>query len=48
MKEKIFNISDDKFNGERIDKFLGHTQKNMSRSFVQKLIKEDRIKINGE
>lgn len=35
-------------NGERIDKFLSHEMIDFSRSYVQKLIKEGHVRVNGK
>lgn len=42
-----FNVSDE-FSGIRIDKFLADSCPDQSRSFLQKLLKEGNVKVNGK
>lgn len=45
MKEEIFQVTDEQ-DGERLDKMLSIIYPDFSRSFFQKLIKENSIKVN--
>ena len=44
--DKINLISD--MNGERIDRFLSGNLEDLSRSYIQKLMKDGRILVNGK
>ena len=46
MQEEQFIIKEDD-NGVRIDLFLSKQLENVSRSYIQKLIKEKEISVNG-
>ena len=46
MAEKILNVQDG-IAGYRIDKFLAEQMESYSRSYIQKLLKEDGVKICG-
>ncbi len=46
-EERTFNI-DIEDEGERVDKFLAGKNEEMSRSYLQKLIDRDLVKVNGE
>lgn len=45
MAKMVFTVSDEN-EGIRIDKFLTEESDNLSRSYIQKLIKEDRLLVN--
>jgi len=45
MSEIIFRVQEE-YEGIRIDRFLAEQQEDMTRSYIQKLIKEDRLKVN--
>ena len=45
MNEEFELICDEK--GERIDRFLSGKRKDLSRSYIQKLIKEGNVNVNG-
>lgn len=45
MKEEIFQVTSEQ-DGERLDKLLSMIYPDFSRSFFQKLIKENSIKVN--
>lgn len=47
MKEEIFQVTSEQ-DGERLDKLLSIIYPDFSRSFFQKLIKENSIKVNGK
>ena len=44
--DQINLISD--MNGERIDRFLSENLEDLSRSYIQKLMKDGRILVNGK
>lgn len=46
MKKEVFEVSDQQ-EGERVDKFLSNIYPDLSRSFFQKLIKNQQILVNG-
>lgn len=46
MKKEVFEVSDQQ-EGERLDKFLSNIYPNLSRSFFQKLIKNQQVLVNG-
>lgn len=46
MQEKRIDITEEQ-TGERIDRFLADTEEALSRSFIQKLIKEGKVLVNG-
>lgn len=46
MQEKIIYVTEDDTE-ERIDKFLAETEDTLSRSYIQKLMKEGRVLVNG-
>lgn len=46
MQEKIIYVTEDDTE-ERIDKFLAKAEDTLSRSFIQKLMKEGRVLVNG-
>ncbi len=46
MHKYVFKISEE-LDGERIDKALGLLIDSLSRSFIQKFIKEDKVTVNG-
>lgn len=45
MKTEVFQIETE--NGERIDKFLSGEMTDFSRSYIQKLVKEGHVRVNG-
>lgn len=47
MQEKKIYITEEQA-GERIDKYLAETEETLSRSFLQKLIKDGKIIVNGK
>ena len=47
MEELLFNVTED-YEGERIDKYLSFFVDSFSRSYLQKLISEDKITVNGK
>jgi len=47
MKKKIFTVSQ-KNKGQRLDKFLAKKNKELSRSYLQKLINNDKVLVNGQ
>lgn len=47
MKEEIFQVSNEQ-DGERLDKYLSVIYPDLSRSFFQKLIKDNQILVNDE
>ena len=46
MKKEVFEVSDQQ-EGERLDKFLSNIYPDLSRSFFQKLIKNQQVLVNG-
>ena len=46
MKKEVFEVSD-RQEGERLDKFLSNIYPDLSRSFFQKLIKNQQVLVNG-
>ena len=48
MIDALIISADEKYNGWRIDKVVSDFQSDISRSFVQKLIEQGDVKVNGE
>ncbi|TAH68657.1 MAG: RluA family pseudouridine synthase, partial [Anaerolineaceae bacterium] len=48
QEQNIDLIVEEEFDKERIDKYLTSLLDDMSRSYVQKLIKEDRVLVDGK
>ena len=46
MEEFTYRITPEE-EEERIDKWISNTLKDLSRSYIQKLIKEDMVFVNG-
>ena len=47
QEQNIDLIVDDEYDMERIDKYLASVLDDMSRSYIQKLIGEKRVSVNG-
>ncbi|ACL69689.1 RluA family pseudouridine synthase [Halothermothrix orenii] len=47
VDEKVYEVSSEE-EGKRIDKYLSKLNKDLSRSYIQKLIDNDKVLVNGE
>ena len=47
MEQEILYIVEEEWNGMRLDKLLSELQEDLSRSYLQKLIEQEQIHING-
>ncbi len=44
----IYNLTMDSFDTQRIDKYLSEQMEELSRSYIQKLLKDGHVKVNGK